>query len=362
MNKIISTLMLACTFLVGCSKETAQIEQVNRTVLTMQVSANNQTSEHIYAGHLRAQERAALSFEVPGTITQLEVNLGDKFKVGEVLAKLDNEQYELQLQARKAELAATRSQYQDAKLEYQRLSNLNSTGAVSKSALDRAKAQMDTSFAQLSGLQAGVDNALKQLEYTVLTAPYNGEVVSRQAEPSQTVNSGQPIVEVMGLDTGLEVVIFVPNEIRNHLSQGKQASLRLLPSHAVLSATVSEIGGRANAAGLFQVILTLNKATAEVRAGQAVEVTVNVTNSNQDVPVIPVTGFGMSAEGKAYVFVVKGSQVYQQFVELGVISDLGVEVLSGLTDGEVIVTKGVDLLSDQQTVNPVDHRNNQYGL
>jgi multidrug efflux pump subunit AcrA (membrane-fusion protein) len=67
------------------------------------------------------------------------VNLGDKIKAGQRLAQLDNEQYELQLQARKAELEATRSQYEDAKLEFQRLDNLSSTGAVSKSSLDRAK-------------------------------------------------------------------------------------------------------------------------------------------------------------------------------------------------------------------------------
>lgn len=99
-----------------------------------------------------------------------------------------------------------------------------------------------------------------------------------------------------------------------------------------------------------------------MRAGQAVEVTVNVMNSNQDVPVIPVTGFGMSAEGQAFVFTVKGNEVHQQFVQLGAISDLGVEVLSGLADGEVIVTKGVDLLNDRQVVNPIDHSHNQYGL
>lgn len=361
MNKMFTTLFLAC-LVISCSDKESKQPQVNRTVLTMEVSANNHSSQHLYAGKLRAQERASLSFEVPGTITNINVHLGDQIQAGQVLALLDNEQYELQLQARKAELEATRSQYQDAKLEFERLDNLSSTGAVSKSSLDRAKAQMDTSFAQLAGLQAGVDNALKQLEYTVLTAPYTGEVVSRLAEPSQTVNTGQPIVEVVGLEGGLEVVLFVPNEIRANLSQATKAVLRLLPNDIEIAASVSEIGGRANAAGLFQVVLKVSGQANEARAGQSVEVALNITNRNQDVPVIPVTGYGMNANGDAYVYLVKGNQVFQQQVELGAMSDLGVEVLSGLEDGERIVTKGVELLHNEQVVNPVDHRNNQFGL
>ena len=361
MNKFIGIFVYA-SLLAGCGEASKIEKQVDRTVLTMEVSANNQSSEHIYAGKLRAQERVALSFEVPGTITKINVQLGDKVQRGDVLAELDNEQYELQLQARKAELEAAKSQHQDAKLEYQRLFNLSSTGAVSKSALDRAKAQMDTTFAQLSGLQAGVDNALKQLEYTTVTAPYNGEVVNRLAEPSQTVNTGQTILELVGLDSGLEAVVFVPIEIRDNLTEQTQAILKLRPSSNNIAATVSEIGGRANAAGLFQVILKLEGQVTGARAGQTTEVSLNIVNSNQQVPVIPVTSFGMNPDGTAYVFVVKNNQVFQQGVSLGNISDLGAEVLSGLVGGEVIVTKGVDFLRDQETVNPVDQRYNRFGL
>ena len=361
MKQFIGILVLA-SLLAGCDKPENFQQQVDRTVLTMKVSKNNHNSEHIYAGKLRAQERVSLSFEVPGTITKIKAELGDKVKAGEVLAELDNEQYELQLQARKAEQQAANSQHQDAKLEFERLYNLSSTGAVSKSALDRAKAQMDTTFAQLSGLQAGVDNALKQLEYTIVTAPYNGEVVNRLAEPSQTVNTGQTILELVGSDSGLEAVVFVPIEIRDNLSQQTQAVLTLRPSNKEVAAKVSEVGGRANAAGLFQVILKLEGQVSGARAGQATEVSLNITNSNQSLPIIPVTSFGMDPDGSAYVYIVKGNQVFQQKVQLGNISDLGAEVLSGLDGGEVIVVKGVDFLRDQEAVKPVDYRNNRFGL
>ena len=109
-------------------------------------------------------------------------------------------------------------------------------------------------------------------------------------------------------------------------------------------------------------MLKVNGETNQARAGQSVEVALNITNRNQDVPVIPVTGYGMNPNGEAYVYIVKGNQVFQQKVALGAMSDLGVEVLSGLTSGEVIVTKGVELLHDEQVINPVDHRNNRFGL
>jgi hypothetical protein len=63
MNKVIITLLLV-SILTACGNKETQVQQVNRTVLTMKVSASNNMSQHLYAGKLRAQERAPLSFEV----------------------------------------------------------------------------------------------------------------------------------------------------------------------------------------------------------------------------------------------------------------------------------------------------------
>ncbi len=362
MKQNILWLFLSLLILTACDDRVSQVKLVDRTVLTMEVGSSETANHLIYAGKLRAKQRAALSFEIPGTVTRLNAELGDIVERSFVLGRLDNELYALDLAAKEAELTATQSKHDDAKLEFDRISTLSNKGVVSKSSLDKSKANLDIVSAQLLALKAGVDNAKKRLQYTVLTSPYRGEIVSRGAEQSQIVGAGQTVFEIVGLDAGLEAVFFVSSSIRQYLKNSTVADLRLLPGKQTLDAKVSEIGGRANSAGLFPVVVDLLGEVSNAKAGQSVEVNLHISKLENSHPIIPLTSYTMKPDGQVYVFVVNDQKVYEQNVQLGEISDLGVEIKSGLSDGEIIAVKGVDLLHHQQSIIPVDIDNNHYGL
>lgn len=355
--------------LASCNEaEVASVEQP-RTVLSMVVGERTANTTSRFAGELRAIDRAVLSFEAGGVVTNLNVNLGDQFKPGQILGRVDDTRARLTLESRRAELLDAEAAVQEAQLEFDRRSSLSGTGAVSVASIEQAETRLESSKARLSVTQAGVASAEKQISDTFMKAPFAGEVVNRLVEPSQVVNLGQPILEVVGLDAGLEGIVTVPDHVRQAMALEEDASIRILALNTQIAASVTEIGNRANAAGLFPITLQLQTEPDNASAGQSIEVTfggVRPTGSEGGL-IIPVTAYTVDASGQAYVFLIDDASsdtsaaTRRQPVELGEITGDGVVIKSGIRPGMVIVTKGVDLLSDGQDVISVGQNSQRFG-
>jgi len=360
--------LVAALGLASCNEAEPIADQRPRTVLTMAVSDDSTGPKSRFAGELRAIDRAVLSFETGGAVTSLSVNLGDSFRGGQILGRVDATRANLTLDARRAELLDVEAAVQEAQLEFDRRSSLAGTGAVSVASIEQAETRLESSRARLSAAKAGVSAAQKQVADTLLRAPYAGEVVNRLVEPSQVVNIGQPIYEVVGLRAGLEGVVTVPDRVRQSMRSGDQADVRILALNESISAQVTEIGNRANAAGLFPITLALNEKPANSSAGQSIEVTFSdVSPQAEGGLIVPITAYAVDAKGQAIVFAIdpedsaSAATVRRQEVTLGEITGDGVQITSGLSAGTVIVTKGVDLLTDGQKVVTVDQNSQRFG-
>lgn len=346
----------------GCDEAPAPASLSPRTVLTTEVKGLSSREIRHFPGFLRAADRAALSFETGGVVTRLEVELGDRFAKGAVLAYLDNTHARLELNRRLAEKREAEAVLRDAKLEYTRLEKLRNSGAVSIASIDQSQARYDSAKAKLSAVKASIDTAREQLEDMRLVAPFDGEVVARLVEPAQVIGAGQSVLDVVGRDGGLEGVVQVPDMYRQKLMAGTYTDLRLLASGREVKARITETGNRANSAGLFPVVLTLVDAPASAKAGQTIEVAFGISEFSNN-PVIPLTAYTVDADGQAYVYKIAEGEdfVRRQPIILGNLSSSGVQVLHGLSVGSMIVTKGVDLLTDGEVVVSVDSKNNRFG-
>ena len=353
--------------LISCKQKEDPPSETPRTVLTLSVGNQQTTATSRFAGELRAKDRAVLSFEASGVITNLSVDLGHHFEKDDVLGRVDDTRAGLTLESKRAELLNAEATNQEAKLEFERRTSLKGTGAVSVASIEQAETRLESSRARLQAAKAGVASAEKQEADTYLKAPFAGEVVSRLAEPSQVVNSGQPVLEVVGRDAGLEGVISVPDFIRQSLVIGDNASLRVLSLGLETPARITEIGNRTNAAGLFPVILEFVKKPAKVNAGQSIEVAFEKHRSDEKAFYIPVTAYAMDVDEQAYVFVIERdaagetARVKRRKVNLDELSGEGARIIDGLKADEVIVTKGVELLSDGQQVIAVDQNSQRFG-
>jgi len=306
-----------------------------------------------FSGQLQAADRSELAFEAGGSIRAVHVELGDAFRAGAVLAELDDRAFALELSARQASLMDAEATLLDAGLDYERRASLKGTGAVSQSEIDHAKAALDRARAQVRARRADVDRSRKRLEDAKLIAPFDGEVVARLAEPSEVVANGATVLRIVGTESNLEAVVLVSGDARRALSAGQSAEIVLLAQAARVSGAITEIGAQANAAGLFPITVALGDHPQDARPGESVEAVFLAAGGDERMR-IPLTAYVPTDSGRGTVFVVapdvERSRIKAREVGLGALGDDGVRVLTGLTPGELIVTKGVELLADGEEV------------
>lgn len=338
----------------GCSQPTPPTELPPRTVETFEISLNANRSAPVYSGTLRAKQRSDLSFLRTGQVVELTKELGESFARGEKLARIDNTELSLAVEELSANLLGAEAELADAQRNHDRLLAMQGTGAVSQSDIDAAGARLEGAAARVTSIEASIGQARKRLSEAVLYAPYDGQVVERLVEPSQTAAAGQPVYRVIGDEGGLEAVVNLPVAALELFVEGHETELIVRPSGVRRLATVTEVGNAAGLSGLYPVTLALADANG-LRPGLRVEVPGGSDEAVNRPPSIPLTAYIAVPGGRAQVFIVDPAtdRVSVEDVELGAVTDEGIEVLSGLDIGDRIVARGLPSLRDGEFVTPL---------
>jgi len=340
--------------LIACGDSEGPTTPQPRVVEIFEVTAVSPDRLDAYPGTLRAVERSTLAFEASGVIQTLTVDLGDRFRSGDVLGTVDDQSARLALENAQAQVREAEAERVDADLDFRRRDTLSGTGAISPSELDAARARLDRAQARQAALEASVASAERRVRDTRLIATFDGEVVDRLAEPSEVVAVGQPVLRVIGAGSGLEAVTSVPEPALAHVSLGDRMAIRSTRSESLIDGELKEVGQDASSAGLYPLTLRLSDSSS-LRSGERVDV---LLPSGTAVGVfIPLTSYRPLADSEhAEVFLIDeaASTVSIRSVRIGEVTDRGVRVLDGLEPGESIVRRGLSVLRDGETVRVID--------
>ncbi|MEO0459735.1 MAG: efflux RND transporter periplasmic adaptor subunit [Myxococcota bacterium] len=331
------------------------------------MSSSDSVRTRALPGLVTASQAATLSFEVAGRIASLPFDVGDRFRRGDVLASLDRSSYVLQVQQRQADLQQTKAQRLEAEQNFERHQKLITESAVTQAAFDRAKAQVDSARSLEELADASLRLARDTLRDATLVAPYSGVVTQRPAEPQQQTSPGQPVLSIQSSDESIEVEIFVPETLVALLSTGSSHKVRF-PSLPQLSAeaTLIRLGARATRGAAFPVTLELRPPPPGLRPGMTANVDLRVEESGDKIQAtsttIPVTAFipGGGQERFAFVFKKATSTVERRAIEIGTIENGMVSVSKGLSEGEIIATRGLSFLSDGEMVTLIGKGSKRY--
>lgn len=327
-----------------------------RVAETVVVQSSTLSASDRFPAVLRAADRGQLGFELGGQVARVNVDVGDRFGKGELLATLQANQQQFGAQAASADLAQAQALAREAGLDFDRKAALEGTGAVSQSEVDNARRVRDEAAARVNALTAQRGRAQDTLRDTRLYAPYAGVVTARLVQPSEVVGVGQPVLEVSGNSAALEAVITVPARQRGTFAIGQRISFapeNASPTAPALQAIVQQINAAAGSNGLFAIILNVPNAgrsgLAPGSRGEAI-----LRSQGPDAISLPLAAIRMGEGGRGSVLVVdpKTSIVAERKVTLGQVSDGGVAVMSGLKPGETVVARGARLLRPGETVRP----------
>ena len=320
------------------------------------------------SGVVRAIQRAPLSFEVGGRIDTLDVDIGDHFQAGSVIASLNPRTFELALDERLSELAEAEAEAVEAESEFDRQRRLHADGWVSRAGYDRALAALETARSRVQRLQARVAIAQEDLSDTELTAPYNGVVRRRLAEPAQQVAAGEPVLDIQGDHGGLEVVIAAPETLIDRLTLASHHAVALTANgETPLQGVITEIGAEATDANAFPVTVALIDAPGHVRAGMTAEVAFRLDRPAADAAlvVIPVTAFmaGHGTDDKvAFVYDPDTATVGRRTIAVTDITGNQAYVAEGLRPGDIVATAGLAFLFDGQAVTLLGEGPQRYNM
>lgn len=336
-------LVIASLFsLSACTKapETA-IEPVLRSVRVMDVSVSGVPHWREFPGVVKAAQQADLGFRVPGKLATILVKEGDRVKEGQVLATLDDTDYQIQLASRKAD-------YAQAKADFDRAESLLKKRLI-------AKADYDKLQAQHASAKAAKDTAQKNVDYTLLKAPFAGVIARQHIENFEDVSTLQAIFTLQDLST-LHIEVAIPETVMIRLKQKGAGTVfaifdalpnRQFPLALQAVSTQADPGSKT-----FTVTFNMPAVSdANILPGMSVTVRGSrVLEEETDSLLVPAMAVMEDASGR-FVYVVESvnkgvGTVQRRPVETGRISEQGINVTSGLGKHDLLVTAGMSKMSE----------------
>jgi len=355
-NKLLLCAM--AVLMTSCSKkeEVPVGAPLVRLTTVHQVSAAAHAS---YPGRTTAAQTANVSFRVSGTIDRVLVKDGDAVHTGQVIALLDNRDYQVQLSAIEAE-------YNQIKADCERVIGLYEDGSTTAQNYDKARYGLEQ-------ITAKYNHAKDQLSDCQLKAPFNGYVQNVLHEADETVMAGFPIVS-MFCSNSLEVEINIPASeyVNKDQFANFYVSFDVLPGHLFPLKLIS-IAQRANANQLYEVRLLLenNNDNKEIlkKITPGMVALVDIEYAERGVAPVEVPSGAVFHKGGysfVYTYLPDGEEgiLRQTPIYVSSLRSEGTMTVTGLEVGTQIVECGVHHLSDGQRVrpNPTPSKDNIGGL
>ena len=310
-----------------------------RTAAAIPVKAEKVTRADMSAyletyARLEAERQVSVLARTTGLVQALTVEEGDRVQHGRVLVQLDKE--ELGLNLRQAQAA-----FEEAASNFERIKVLHDQRMVSQS-------EFETTRLRFANARLGLEESELNLTYADITAPITGVITRRLVELGDLVRGNQEVLVIADLDP-LLVRIFVPERRMLQLHPGQEATI------VVEALSAREFSGKIRMispeidpeSGTIKVTLEV-PADGLLKPGMFATVRI-ITEQRPQTLIVPKKALVLETD-EDDVFLIEDGKVRRIAVELGFFEGEQVEIVSGLKEGEQVVTVGHDGLKDGSAV------------
>jgi multidrug efflux system membrane fusion protein len=353
--RLLSLVVLASA-LMACSEQPPEPIETVRAIRTVTLTEPASGRMRRFSGVVEAADTSSVSFEVPGNVQEVKVDVGERISKGQVLAVLDERTFRLNVKAAEADVGRAEVELRDAQSDLERLQRIagQDRGAISQRSLDQAEARYGSTRNNVSYNTSRLNLAKRDLERTVLRSPFDGIVSKRYVDPFQQVALGQKLFD-LHMEGAMEAAISVPESEIEYIYLGLHGEVRFpaIPEqvHKGIVTEVSKVAGGANA---FPVKMTIKADNPRIRPGITAEVNLLLGDEQGETAyLIPIEALAPGgSESKSYVFVfdAETSTVKKTAIESGSFRANNIVVNKGLRAGDIIAAAGVSFLRDGQKV------------
>ena len=348
-------LVLAVALLVsGCEKEQADVAPQIRAIKTYTVTevASGQTRK--FSGLVYATDSSTLSFQIDGNVKEMRVNQGDRVNKDQLLAVLDKQPYQLDVQSANAELKKAHADLAQARQEITRQETLFKKGWVAEARVDRVRQSHDSATSQVEYATSKLNLAKRDLRLAELIAPYDGSISVKYIDAFVEVKAGQKVYEIEATGA-LEVRFDIPETTISRITLGMPVTVTFPTApNNVLRARITEIGSSASTANAFPVKAGLDDPPSEVRSGMTAEATLLLKQQSAEsaylVPLAAVAPADNPGQGYVFIYDATTQTVKRNLIKGKGATDNFVHVYEGVKAGDILAAAGVVFLRDGQEV------------
>jgi RND family efflux transporter MFP subunit len=328
--------------LVSCNSDhqtvMAPVKEAIR-VTTATVKKERVVTSLRYSGTIEAYQTIPLTFSTTGTVEKVLVEAGDVVSKGQLLASVDP------TDARNM-LNITQAQYEQAKDAYDRLKSVHEKGSLP----DIKWAEIESKLEQA---RSSRDLAKNNLEKCNLYAPVNGMVGRRNIEPGMSaISLTSAPIELVDIRQVYARISVPENEIAL-IKKGLKAQFTVTPlgdrtfqGQVMVVSPVADMISRT-----YEARILVANPVYDLKPGMVADV-VMTSEAEREMLLVPLQSVMSDKEGKPSVFLVgqDGKHVERKQIVAGQYHGSLLEVISGLTEGQVIVETGKEKLSDNAEI------------
>lgn len=361
--KIVAALMIAfmTVSLAGCGGGDDQIK-----VKTAVAEKGHIEAVYSITGALVPAQVADISAQMMGKVSQVDVAAGDTVTAGQVLARLDDSQLSAQLNQAQAAYQGTVNTQKQAKINLEnaaaaleRTKALYAEGAVAKVQLDNdqkaydlAKSQYESSASSgVGGAKASLDNISAQVNNSIIKSPISGVVVSENITVGETATAGSPLITVADLSS-LKLKGTISQAALPYIRKGDSVDLFIdIYPDRTFKGAVSEIGAMSVSTGAYFPIEISMQNADNLASGISAHAEIKVTGAER--LIVPAAAV-VDNNGESYLFVIEKGVAKKTPVITGLQNDEEIEILKGLSGGEMIAVTNANHLFDSMPVTVVN--------
>lgn len=319
------------------AKTTHQPEGKAITVSVVKITRSNLTEKLTLSAELVPYQKATLYAKVSGYLKTINVDIGDQVKAGQTLAVLEVPEL-------KDDLADSKARYDEAKLEYDRISAVpkNHPGLIAQEDVDKARATYEMA-------QAKFEHAKTLLKYSIITAPYDGIITQRFVDEGALIQTGtssstqaHPVVEVAE-NTKLRLVFPVPESVVMQVNPGDKAEITIQATGETLVGTISRSADKVDTnTRTMQTEVDLDNTNLKMKPGMYAAVTL-LLHQKKDALAVPIQAVELGDKPNVWIVNAQG-KLEQRPVKISLQTPDFVGITSGVEEGEQVVFGSRDLL------------------
>lgn len=188
---------------------------------------------------------AILATRIDGNVLENSLRQGQRFKRGELLVKLDDRRFLIELDRVRALEKESLALHNFAKTFLKNQQEMLKEDLINEIECEKAALDVETSAARLQAIKVNMRDVQNQLLYCEIRAPFNGRIEEILTRSHETVRAGQPVLRVID-DNYLKAVVFVPVTLLKKLTDNKEVELTCTQTNSKLKGRVYEIVPRAD--------------------------------------------------------------------------------------------------------------------